>query len=164
MSQMNASFVWLKRALASVLVLMAGYGLAGVLQTASIHQGERQLWNANYWLSLALLAATGAALLLARSPAPDRFVLRAMPWVHAGLAGFFAWQVLQHLLAVDRCLDLGGSFDSLKAVCDMGSTHAFIPLLRSHGFPLLAATVFTLLALRARWRLSKARHRERLMP
>jgi len=151
--QISRPLRWLAVA---ALLLLSVYCALGVLQALSLFQGERALWNVNLWSSGALVALVLACLLALPSGAlPERSIISlAAPWVLFGLAAVAAWLVASHLLAVDQCLDRGGSFNYLSATCSNGSSLPFLPIYRTHGFPLVAAGVFFLLGLRSLAKLS----------
>jgi hypothetical protein len=44
------------------------------------------------------------------------------------------WPVVRHTLAVDRCLDQGGSFNYVQSVCDGTANHPVLSLAATHGF------------------------------
>ncbi len=147
---------WLGVALFSLASI---YAVLGVLQALSLFQGERALWNLNLWASLALVAGVLAWQVApkAEPPSPLSTPGRVMPWLQGGLALYFAWQVLRHLAAVDACLDHGGSFDYLAGACNMQESLPYVPLHKTHGFPIVAAFVLGFLAVRGYLRLRNAR-------
>ncbi|WP_201496042.1 hypothetical protein [Rubrivivax sp. A210] len=59
------------------------FGALGVLQSLSLYQGARALWNVNLWSALVLVAVLTAVLLIwpgavfgsAKAPLPKRIVL-----------------------------------------------------------------------------------------
>ena len=55
------------------------------------------------------------------------------------IAAAVAWPFAAELLAVDRCLDAGGSFDYKTGQCDFKLTHASIGIWERHGVSLLVA-------------------------
>jgi len=140
----------------TVLLLFAIYCALGVLQALSLLQGERALWNVNLRSSGAFVAVVLACLLaLPSGGLPERSIISlTVPWLFFGLAAVAAWLVASHLLAVDHCLDRGGSFNYLSASCSNGPSLPSVPLYRTHGFPLVAAGVFLLLGLRSLAKLS----------
>ena len=50
-----------------------------------------------------------------------------------------AWPFTAELVAVDRCLDAGGSFDYKTGQCDFKVSHASIGIWERHGVALLVA-------------------------
>jgi hypothetical protein len=138
--------------IASLLLALAAYSALGILQALSISQGERAIWNINFWASGGLLATVLAWLVAPiRSHSTQRGSIahRLVPWVHFAIALAAAWSVLGHLFAVDACLDRGGSYNYLISSCSLVETSQSMPLHQSHGFPMTAAVVFTLLGLRS---------------
>jgi hypothetical protein len=145
-------FQALRWLMASLLLALAAYSVLGILQALSISQGERAIWNINFWASGGLLATVFAWLVApTRSHSNQRGSIahRLAPWVHFAIALAAAWSVLRHLLAVDACLDRGGSYNYLISSCSLVETSTFMPLHQSHGFPMTAAVVFALLGLRS---------------
>ena len=47
------------------------------------------------------------------------------------------WPVAEELTAVDRCLDVGGSYDYTARRCDFKVSHAIPALWQRHALPLL---------------------------
>ena len=47
----------------------------------------------------------------------------------------------REILAVDSCLDSGGSFDYVQGVCDHQQTHHVVPFRRRHVLPTYGATL-----------------------
>jgi hypothetical protein len=137
---------------ALLLLLLAIYSALGVLQALSISEGARAIWNINFWASGALLATVVAWLVApirSRSPKRGSIAQRVAPWAHFAIAAAAAWPILKHLLAVDECLDRGGSYNYLVSSCSLVETTTFMPLHQSHGFPIVAFIVFGLLGLRS---------------
>ncbi len=135
----------------AALVASAGaaiYGALGVLQSLSLYQGARTLWNVNLWSAVVLAAVLFAALLIwpgavfgsSKAALPKRVVF----WL--SVAVLATWPLVRELAAVDACLDSGGSYDAVLRVCSMSASFPFIPLYRTHGFFMVAATLATLLA------------------
>jgi len=139
---------------ALLLLAMAIYSALGVLQALSISQGKRVIWNINLWLSGWLLATVFAWLVAPIHLRPSQrgsIARRVVPWAHFAIATAAAWSILRHLLAVDACLDRGGSYNYLVSSCSLVETSSFMPLYQSHGFPIVASIVFGLLGLRSLW-------------
>jgi hypothetical protein len=155
MTRAKSIRIWAFRLAGTFCVLASVYFFIGVLQAASLYTGERALFNANLWASLSLLFGIGATHLF-RSARPS--ATRVSPGVARFLTVFWAaiflaaaWQVVSHLLAVDRCVDQGASFDYLRGECDLGSSHSVISLGKTHGFLLVTvvlAAIHSALALR----------------
>ena len=143
----------------TLFALASLYAVLGALQALSLYQGERALWNLNLWASLALVAGVAAWQVAPRAAEFSQSSTRRrfMPWLQAGLAFYFAWQVLSHLAAVDACLDHGGSFDYLAGACNMQESLPYVPLHKTHGFPIVATFVLGFFAVRGYLRLRNAR-------
>lgn len=145
MTRAKSVRIWVSRLAGAFCVLASVYCFMGVLQAASLFTGERALFNGNLWASLSLLFGFGAAHLfsVARptanrvSPRVARFL--TVFWAAISLAA--AWQVVSHLLAVDRCLDQGASFDYVRGECDLERSRSVISLGKTHGFLLVAAVL-----------------------
>jgi hypothetical protein len=56
-----------------------------------------------------------------------------------------AWPFTMEFLAVDRCLDAGGSFDYDTGRCDFGAVHPGVALWQRHGGSLVLAGAFGVL-------------------
>ena len=120
----------------------------GVLQAASIFTGGRALYNGNLWGSLSLVFAFCAANMFAVNglglsqfrPNTAKFI--AFLW--AAIAALTTWQVLAHILAVDRCLDDGASFDYVLGQCDIKYSHEVFSIWKTHGFLMVVAFVTAL--------------------
>jgi hypothetical protein len=56
---------------------------------------------------------------------PDRYTLWCSPDVECGSAGL--WSPVATFLAVDGCLDAGGSFNYASHECDFESSHPYAP-------------------------------------
>lgn len=132
-----------------LLVLVSLYTFGGVIQAASLFVGVKALRNGNLWGSLSLVSlvlavfcfvrARQTPLLSSRLARPLRVV-----WGYAALliAVWLLWPLASEILAADRCLDSGGSFDYVRSLCDMGATHPYVPLLDRQGFRIVGAIVF----------------------
>ncbi|WP_349280901.1 hypothetical protein [Polaromonas hydrogenivorans] len=137
-------------------ILSSVYCFMGVLQAASLFTGERALFNGNLWASLSLLFGVCAIhLFSAARPSTCRGSQRvtkflALFWAAISLAA--AWQVVAHLLAVDRCLDQGASFDYVRGECDLANPHNVISLGKTHGFLLVAALLAAVHSALAFWK------------
>jgi hypothetical protein len=137
--QRQASIVvprWLCAIGSALFAVAALYALAGVLQAASLFTGERALRNGNLWGSLFLVGLSASALLVAMAVRVQlgplaRKVAGALSLV---LAVWAAWPVASHVLAADRCLDQGGSFNYVLGVCDESANHPALSLVVTHGF------------------------------
>jgi len=145
MTSANFVRIWAFRAAGVFCVFASVYCFMGVLQAASLFTGERALFNGNLWASLSLLSGFGAAhLFSAVRPTVNRLsprVARFLTAFWAAISLVAAWQVVSYLLAVDRCLDQGGSFDYVRGECDLENSHSAISLGKTHGFLLVAAVL-----------------------
>ena len=134
---------------AGVAFLLASlYGLMGFFQAVMLFTGERALKNSNIWSSVFLLAVALATMCFAssrhkRSSAPYLAVARVvLLGVCLFLSAAAAWRVASDYMALDSCLDLGGSFDYVRSVCDLTGSHAVVSLFAWRGFFLTSALVF----------------------
>jgi hypothetical protein len=59
----------------------------------------------------------------------------------AAIAVWATWQVLAHILAVDRCLDGGASFDHVLGQCDIKHSHEVMSIWKTHGFLVVVAII-----------------------
>ena len=130
-------------------LLAALYGLMGFFQAVMLFTGERALKNSNIWSSVFLVALALSVVCFAASrrspytPAPYRNSARAILLSACALLSLAAgWRVASDYFAVDSCLDLGGSFDYVRSVCDLTGSHAVVSLFAWRGFFLTCALVF----------------------
>jgi len=134
----------------SLLVLVSLYTFGGVIQAASLFMGVKALRNANLWGSLSLISLTlavGCFLSVRKSSAPTSPLTRAVcSCVAFGLAAWLLWPLVSDLLAADRCLDQGGSFNYVESACDMANSQPYVSLLDRQGFRVVGALVFGILA------------------
>jgi len=147
----DTAFHWPFAVGATVFGLAALYALMGVLQALSLFTGERMLRNVNLWGSLFLVGVSVFSFLVAKATRV-RFGLTARKIagvLSVAVAVWALWPVVRHELAVDRCLDNGGSFNYLQGVCDASASHPALSLAVTHGFLLalgglacLAAALF----------------------
>ena len=145
MANANPIRIWTFRLAGAFCVLASVYCFGGVVQAASLFTGERALANGNLWASLSLLFGFATAHLFCSA---RQTATRFRPSVNRFLTAFWAaiflaaaWPVLSHLLAVDRCLDQGASFDYLRGECDLASSQSAISLAKTHGFLLVTAAL-----------------------
>ncbi|MDO8458137.1 MAG: hypothetical protein Q7T07_14645 [Burkholderiaceae bacterium] len=139
---------WFFRIAGTFFVLACIYAFMGVLQAASLSTGGRAPYNGNLWGSLSLVFAFCAAHLFAANgrgmsqfrPGTAKFI--AILW--AAIAAWATWQVLAHILAVDRCLDDGASFDYVLGQCDIKYSHEAFSIWKTHGFLIVVAVVTAL--------------------
>ncbi len=116
--------------------LVATYGLMGVLQVVSLFAGEHALRNVNLWGSLFVVSLFVSVFLVAKAM---RVRLGLVTQFVAGMlsgvvAAWALWVLARHELAVDECLDKGGSFNYVGGVCDYSAGHPSLPLVATHGF------------------------------
>lgn len=140
-------------------VLASIYAFMGVLQAASLFTGGRALYNGNLWGSLSLVFAFCAAHMFAANgrgmsqfrSGTAKFI--AILW--ASIAAWATWPVLVHILAVDRCLDDGGSFDYVLGQCDLNHSQEVFSIWKTHGFLIVVAFVTALHSVAALRRANK---------
>lgn len=124
------------------------YGLLGFFQAVMLFTGERALKNSNIWSSVFLLslALSIACFGASRHESPRSFhpsVFRALLLgVCLLLSVAAAWRVFTDFMALDACLDGGGSFDYIHSVCDHIGSHSSVSLFAWRGFFLTSAVVF----------------------
>jgi hypothetical protein len=150
---------------AGVVFLLASlYGLMGFFQGVMLFTGERALKNSNIWSSVFLIAVALAAMCFAasRRKHPSRAAFSAVAravllGICLVLSAAAAWRVVSDYLALDSCLDLGGSFDYVRSVCDIAGSHAAVSLFAWRGFFLTSAVVFAVPVVLAATRRRKAK-------
>ena len=150
---------------AGVAFLLASvYGLLGFFQGIMLFTGERALKNANVWSSVFLVSVAFSTTCFRASRnersrrAAHLSVIRALLLgVCLLLSAAAAWRVAGDYLALDSCLDLGGSFDYVRSVCDVTGTHAVVSLFAWRGFFLTSAVVFAVPVVLAAAGLRKAK-------
>jgi hypothetical protein len=132
----------------ALFAVAALYALMGVLQALSLFTGERALRNVNLWGSLFLVGVFASALLVAKAARVHLGLLaRKLSGVLSLAVVVWAlWPVVRHTLAVDRCLDQGGSFNYVQGVCDGVANHPALSLAATHGFLLTLAGLACLAA------------------
>ena len=145
MAKSSATFL-----VAGVLMLLASlYSLGGVFQAAALFVGMKALRNANLWGSIALVTAILAAVSFwgAWRPIrlPSRVALGVSGIVLVALGVILIWPLLAEFVAVDRCLDAGGSYDYLSSTCGFAENHPYSPVLDRQGFRIVGSAVFLLL-------------------
>jgi hypothetical protein len=135
---MTISVVALRISAGILLGLVGFYGLMGILHAASLLTGTRALSNFNFWASVSFLAYGGSVALLSR---PWRLIrhLSHLQLVSAAiglLLGciWFVLPVAREFVAIDSCLDSGGSFNYVRSVCDHSSSHPYMGLGLRSGF------------------------------
>jgi hypothetical protein len=140
-------------AVLGVMFLLASiYGLIGVVQAASLFVGVRALFNGNLWGSVFLvsLIASVACFVVAfrtQRTIPSRLSL-ATGLVLVVFAIWFVIPVIHDLLAIDSCLDRGGSFDHVRSECDFSTNHPNVSTLSRQGFRLTTFVVCSLVGLK----------------
>lgn len=114
------------------------YTLMGVLQSLSLFTGDRALRNVNLWGSLFLVSLSVSVFLLAKAAQVQLgFVARKLAGVMSVAVAVWAlWVLAAHELAIDDCLDGGGSFNYVHGVCDASANHPALSLAVTHGFVL----------------------------
>ena len=148
----------------AIFLLASLYGLMGFFQAVMLFTGERALKNSNIWSSVFLVAVALATMCFTASRhkrssrAAHLDVARAaLLGVSSFLSVAAAWRVASDYMALDSCLDLGGSFDYVRSVCDLAEPHTVISLFAWRGFFLTSALVFAVPVVfaAARWRKGK---------
>lgn len=61
--------------------------------------------------------------------------------IFALVAGFAVMPFVEEFLAVDECLDAGGSFNYLRGSCDFAMSHPFLPYSQRYSANILAVCV-----------------------
>lgn len=135
--------------LGAVFLLVSIYGLLGVLQAASLFVGARALLNANLWGSV-FLVGLAASMACFVNASHIKKPVSSWLWPATGLvlvvfAVWFVLPVIRDLLAIDSCLDRGGSFDHVLSACDFSTNHPSISTFNRQGFRLTVFVVFSLL-------------------
>ncbi len=147
-----------------VFVLASLYGLMGLFQAVMLFTGERALKNSNIWSSVFLVAVALATMCFAASR--PKHSSRAAYLVVARvfllgvclmLSAAAAWRVASDYMALDSCLDIGGSFDYVRSVCDLTESHAVVSFFAWRGFFLTSALVFAVPVVLAAARRRKAK-------
>jgi hypothetical protein len=123
----------------------------GFFQGIMLFTGEKALKNANLWGSVFLLSSIGSVscFLEAKIQKPRstlRLILghKGIMFAAFALALLILYPVVSDLIAIDGCLDKGGSFDHVKSACDYKQTHSAMSLFERQGFLLVAALIFGL--------------------
>ncbi len=129
-------------------LLSSLYAVMGVLQAASLFTGPRAFSNANFWGSVWLVALVFSVLCFWQvcGGTPKFLVFPAWLKVVVGiclvvLALWFLSPVIADLLAIDRCLDNGGSFNHVESVCDLTVSHPHMSTFERQGFRLVTFVV-----------------------
>ena len=116
---------------------VGAYALGAVLQAASLFVGARALRNANLWGSVSLVAFLGSLVCFWFAKRHIGVSSRARLAV-AGIAVVSAvallWPLATEFMAVDACIDGGGSFDYTRSICDREQNHSYVPLYERQGF------------------------------
>ena len=135
-----------------VFLLVSIYGLLGVIQAASLYIGVRALLNANLWGSVFLIGLAASISCFISVFHTNNFSPSGLSTVTGLLltvfAAWFFFPVVPEFLAVDSCLDRGGSFDYVLSVCDFSRNHPSITILSRHGFRLTAFVILFLAGLK----------------
>ena len=142
-----------------LLFLVALYGLMGFLQAVMLFTGERALRNSNIWSSLFLVAAALATACFVsarqrRSQERAHWLVTRLVLLCASLlvSVSAAWRVVSDYIAVDSCLDLGGSFNYVRSVCDFSASHPSVSAFAWRGFFIACSLVFACPVVLAAWR------------
>lgn len=137
--------------LGAAFFVLSLYGLGGVLQAASLFTGPRAFSNANLWGSVWLVALVVSVLCFDQACVEVPKFLSPPAWLSAifgvslfAAACWFVFPVVADLVAIDRCLDSGGSFDHVKSVCDSTATHPDMSTFNRQGFRLVSFVVLSL--------------------
>lgn len=135
------------------MLLASCYALAGVIQAASLFVGSEAIQEANFRGAVALVtfviagACFWAATGFKRMPPRPALILAGS--LMLVLATAMIWYLPAEHLAVDSCLDYGGSYDYIVGACDLIESHPYLPILHRHGFRIAGFAVFLLLGLAA---------------
>lgn len=144
-----------------VFLLASLYGLMGFFQAVMLFTGERALKNSNIWSSVSLISAALATTCFAAGRKKGYSHFEFARFVLLGLCLFLsaaaAWRVASDYLTLDSCLDLGGSFDYVRSVCDFLRPHSVVSLFGWRGFFLTSALVFAVPVVVAAVRLRHAK-------
>lgn len=127
------------RIAAGVLLGLVGfYGLMSIFQAASLFTGARALSNFNFWASVSFLAYGVSVAVMSR---PWRLVHRLSNyWLLAAAVSllfgclWLALPMADEFVAINSCLDSGGSFDYVRSVCDHSRSHPYMGLGWRSGF------------------------------
>jgi len=135
---------------AVVALLAALYGLLGFFQAVMLFTGLRALKNSNIWASVFLVGVSLSVFCLRvarrqsdRAPGAVHRIGRLTFLIACCLLSVGAlWRVVSDYLALDSCLDIGGSFNYVRSVCDLTSAHPALSLFAWRGVFVTAALVF----------------------
>ncbi len=132
----------------TVLIAAALYALAGVLQASMLFTGERALRNVNFWGSIILVCLSTSFFLFAKAAQIHLGTVarKLAGFVSVTIAIWVLWVLVTHALAIDRCLDGGGSFNYAQGVCDVSANHPYLSLAVTHGFLLTLGGISCLAA------------------
>jgi hypothetical protein len=137
----------------ALMLLASLYALGGVLQAASLFVGARALRNGNFWGSIALVTFISAIACFWMAGGHNRIPSCAFRRLTGGLLLALAWIVIWPLLAqfvaIDGCLDAGGSYDYINSVCDFTENHEYFPVFDRQGFRIVGFLVFSVLGILA---------------
>jgi hypothetical protein len=140
------------KAMKAVALFICGgagiFGVLGVLQAASLYQGSRALWNANLWSTLVFIALVAAGLIAWPGIvlSEPRATLPRSTYFWLAVAAFATWPLIKQFVAIDACLDAGGSYDSIQGQCSMNTSHPYVPTYRTHGLFMGIAAISSILA------------------
>jgi len=131
-----------------LLLAVSAYSFFGVVQAASLFVGAKASKNANLWGSISLVAFLGS-LICFRFTTKRRIVRSSMRRIVGAVAVIFAltlaWPVAAEFMAVDACLDRGGSYNYIRSACDLQQNHQHLPLFERQGFRIVGGLSFTAL-------------------
>jgi len=137
----------------ALMLLTSFYALGGLVQAASLFVGARALRNANFWGSIALvsliIAITCFWMAGGSNRIPSRAVRRLAGGVLLALGWIVIWPLLAQLVAIDGCLDAGGSYDYINSVCDFTENHEYLPVFDRQGFRIVGFLAFLVLGILA---------------
>ena len=148
-----------------LLLVVSAYSLGGVVQAASLFVGARALRNANFWGSISLVAFLGSRICFWRGA--TKVWGRSSPRIFVGtaaaiLAAALVWPLASEFMAVDACLDSGGSYDYVLSTCDLQRDHPHLQLFERQGFRVvgsLALMAFAALLVAPSWLGAGRRHK-----
>ena len=80
---------------------------------------------------------------------PVRSVWLVLLVAATSVVALIGWSYADEFLAVDSCLDSGGSFDYTRMVCDHEESHPFIPYSHRHPLAVVSALAAVVVAVSA---------------
>ncbi len=128
-----------------LLLLLSTYSFMGVIQAASLFVGARALANGNFWgaICIVTLAISIYCFLHMQNPRNEPAIfspkLKAIfGLVVIGFGIWFVWPVVVDVIAIDKCIDGGGSFDHVLSQCDFSENHSDLSTFKRQGFRVVA--------------------------